>query len=40
MTEQEREKQLEELYAEADKAGCCVIPAEPIPPADQPKEVK
>ena len=37
MTEQEREKQLEELYEKADKAGCCVIPAKPIPPASEGK---
>ena len=37
MTDQEREKRLEELYAEADKAGCCVIPAEPVPPAKEEK---
>jgi hypothetical protein len=32
MTESEREKRLERLYAEADAAGCCVVAAEPVPP--------
>lgn len=34
MTQAEYDKKLEDLYAKADKAGCCVIPAEPIPPPD------
>lgn len=32
MTEEERQRRLEELYAEADAAGCAVAPAVPIPP--------
>lgn len=34
MTQEEYEKKLEELYAKADEAGCCIIPAKPIPPPD------
>ena len=34
MTEPEIVEKIEELYAKADKAGCCVIPAEPIPPPE------
>ena len=34
MTQQEYEAQLEKLYAKADEAGCCVIPAKPIQPPD------
>ena len=36
MTESERERRLEELYAEADAAGCCVVAAGPVPPAEGP----
>lgn len=35
MTQEEYEKRLEELYAEADRRGCCVIPSTPIPPPDE-----
>lgn len=39
MTKTEYEKRLEELEAEADAAGCCVVPATPIPdPDDIPDE--
>lgn len=35
MTQEEYEKRLDELYAEADRRGCCVIPATPVPPPDE-----
>lgn len=35
MTQEEYEKRLEELYAEADRRGCCVIPSSQIPPPDE-----
>lgn len=35
MTHEEYEKRLEELYAEADRRGCCVIPVAPIPQPDK-----
>ena len=34
MTQQEYDKRLAELEAEADRRGCCVIPATPIPPPE------
>lgn len=34
MTQEEYDKRLAELEAEADRRGCCVIPAQPIPPPD------
>ena len=34
MTQQEYDKRLAELEAEADRLGCCIIPAPPIPPPD------
>lgn len=36
MTQEEYEKRLEELYAEADRRRCCMIPSTPIP---QPEEI-
>ncbi len=36
MTQAEYDKRLAELEAEADRRGCCVIPAQPIPPPDEP----
>lgn len=38
MTQDEYEKRLAELEAEADQRGCCVIPAHPIPPPDEPRK--
>ena len=39
MTKAECQKRLEELEAEADRRGCCVIPATPVKdPADIPQE--
>ena len=38
MTQEEYEKKLEELYAEADRRVCCVIPATPIPQPDKTAE--
>ena len=39
MTQEEYDKRLEELEAEADRRGCCVIPATPVmDPADIPEE--
>ena len=35
MPQGEYNKRLEELEAEADRRGCCVIPAQPIPPPDE-----
>lgn len=35
MTQEEYDKRLEELEAEADRRGCCIIPAQPIPPPDE-----
>lgn len=35
MTQEEYEKRLEELYSEADRRGCCVIPSAPIPPPNE-----
>ena len=32
MTQEEYDKRLAELEAEADRRGCCIIPATPIPP--------
>lgn len=34
MTQEEYDKRLAELEAEADRRGCCIIPATPIPPPD------
>lgn len=34
MTQAEYDKRLAELEAEADRRGCCVIPAQPIQPPD------
>ena len=34
MTQPEYEKRLAELEAEADRRGCCIIPAQPIPPPE------
>lgn len=34
MTQEEHDRRLAELEAEADRRGCCVIPAKPIPPPD------
>ena len=34
MTQEEYDKRLAELEAEADRRGCCIIPAQPIPPPD------
>ena len=34
MTQAEHDKRLAELEAEADRRGCCVILAQPIPPHD------
>lgn len=34
MTQEKYEKRLAELEAEADRLGCCVIPAKPIPSPD------
>ena len=37
MTRAECQKRLEEIEREADRRGCCIIPAEPIPdPAEAP----
>ena len=39
MTKAECQRRLEELEAEADRRGCCVIPATPVmDPADIPEE--
>ena len=38
MTQAEYDKRLEDLYAKADEAGCCIIPAAPIPPPDGKEE--
>lgn len=38
MTQAEYDKRLAELEAEADRLGCCVIPAQPIPPPDEPRK--
>lgn len=38
MTQEEYEKKLEDLYAEADRRGCCVIPAATIPQPDETAE--
>lgn len=35
MTKAKYQKKLEELYDEADRRGCCVIPATPINPPDE-----
>lgn len=35
MTQQEYDKRLAELEAEADRRGCCIIPETPIPPPDE-----
>ena len=35
MTQAEYDKRMEELEAEADRRGCCVIPAQPIPPPEE-----
>ena len=35
MGNEEYEKSLEELYDEADRRGCCVIPATPIKSPDE-----
>ena len=35
MTEAEREQRLEELERKADELGCCIIPAVPVPPAEE-----
>ena len=35
MTQAEYDKRLAELEAEADRRGCCVIPAQPIPPPNE-----
>ncbi len=34
MTQEEYDRRLAELEAEADRRGCCVIPAQPIPSPD------
>ena len=34
MTQAEYDKRIEELEAEADRRGCCIIPATPVPPPD------
>ena len=34
MNQQEYDKRLAALEAEADRRGCCVIPAQPIPPPE------
>ena len=34
MTQSEYDKRLAELEAEADRRGCCVIAAQPVPPPD------
>ena len=38
MTREEYDKRLAELEAEADRLGCCVIPAQPVPPPDEPRK--
>ena len=38
MTKAKFQKKLEELEREADRRGCCVIPAQPIPPPDTEKK--
>jgi hypothetical protein len=35
MTQEEYDKRLAELEAEADRRGCCIIPATPVPPPDE-----
>ena len=40
MTQEEYDRRLAELEAKADEAGCCVIPAQPIPPPDGVPEVQ
>lgn len=38
MTKAQYERRLAELEAEADRRGCCVIPAKPLdPPAETPQ---
>ena len=34
MTQAEYDKRMEELEAEADRRGCCIIPAVPVQPPD------
>ena len=34
MTQAGYDKRLAELEAEADRRGCCIIPATPVPPPD------
>lgn len=34
MPQEEYDRRLAELEAEADRRGCCIIPANPIPPPD------
>ena len=38
MTQAEYDKRIAELEAEADRRGCCIIPARPIPPPDTEKK--
>ncbi len=40
MTQEAYDKRLAELEAEADRRGCCVIPAQPVPPPDGELKVK
>lgn len=35
MTQAKYDKRLAELEAEADRRGCCIIPAVPVPPPDE-----